>query len=930
MSIQGSEVHHRRHLHLSNLIFSYDFTVLFSSIKRLIFNAIEEKKVISFDDFEEHFLSWNDATDGVSRLVYNKYKICADKLYKQLAVKKILPDNSNNFLYPKLSRSLRVYGEKILDVVSVVSKSFNHGILTTAFDTSSHDMDPNGNHKKFYTGFKQVKIEYEENTSRINRMEIDNLGNSKLRSEIEIKHDLRGNVLNAPHHGVKKFFYHPVSQKVSSVLLEDGRTVKYFYNSFGERALKQVFNANGELTKEIVYIRDDKGNVLMDSVSVLNNAKKFQSTSTFYIYGPRGLVGFIRNNEFHSVFTDHTGSIRLVIKNGEVTAAYDYFPYGEMMRKYVKNQTSEISYLFGGKEYDEETHTYNFHARFYDPTIGRFLQVDPMSQYFSSYKFSANSPISFIDPDGEFALALAIGVGVLVGAYLNGAVENDNWNPLKWNYKSFGTYKSMTLGAVSGGFGVAGASVALPAVAAGVAGGYLMGASGQNEWNPGKWNFKRPAVYRDMFEGVILGQGLLKTITEVHKAGTKLQTFVKGMGNEPLKKFPKLAEIPKFEAAASFISKHSVAVKIIHKSTSLGGSMAWGSYNVYVNIMENNDKSFSPTNVGAFVSGFYSGVEVASRVSGDLVTATKQRKARDVGNFFSATKSSTLIKKATVANADAVGLGYYEGMIENENVNPINWKNNIGTYRSIGLEMWQGRFISCGLYDKYQARRVSVQRNRRSLNAVIRKRAKTVVFNSKGSQTTNIIKKRDVYTFEVPEIRLLELDTPRLNDTAKNVPFSILDLGDNFVNSTNTTSNLLLAYTLMKNPKKHKRSNPTHHTVMLPSSVCGILASEAVYGFIEKMIEILGIPAMTQIIDEINVERMIADVKRKCNESKIETIVKFLMRETLKRNLKEILNEYDEEISADLKHKIRDAAQKTQEKLMVDHDEILNTVQRYT
>jgi RHS repeat-associated protein len=135
--------------------------------------------------------------------------------------------------------------------------------------------------------------------------------------------------------------------------------------------------------------------------------------STAYIYGPRGLLGFIRNGAFHSVWTDHSGSIRLVLKDGQVVAAYDYLPYGQLMRSYGSDPAAEIFYRYTGQEWDEETGLYNYHARLYDPDIGRFYQPDPREQYFSPYKYVGNSPVSLVDPDGEFGLLALAAVGAL-------------------------------------------------------------------------------------------------------------------------------------------------------------------------------------------------------------------------------------------------------------------------------------------------------------------------------------------------------------------------------------------------------------------------------------------------------------------------------------------------------------------------------------
>jgi RHS repeat-associated protein len=75
-------------------------------------------------------------------------------------------------------------------------------------------------------------------------------------------------------------------------------------------------------------------------------------------------------------------SVRLVIKNEEVISAFDYMPYGNLIRNYG-NYEAQIRYRYTGQEWDEELQLYNYHARFYDPSIGRFYQVG--FNYFFNY-----------------------------------------------------------------------------------------------------------------------------------------------------------------------------------------------------------------------------------------------------------------------------------------------------------------------------------------------------------------------------------------------------------------------------------------------------------------------------------------------------------------------------------------------------------------
>jgi RHS repeat-associated protein len=59
---------------------------------------------------------------------------------------------------------------------------------------------------------------------------------------------------------------------------------------------------------------------------------------------------------------------------------------------------------------------YDFHARMYDPALGRFNGVDPKSQFASPYVGMGNNPVLGVDPDGEWVMqAIGAGVGLVTG-----------------------------------------------------------------------------------------------------------------------------------------------------------------------------------------------------------------------------------------------------------------------------------------------------------------------------------------------------------------------------------------------------------------------------------------------------------------------------------------------------------------------------------
>jgi RHS repeat-associated protein len=116
--------------------------------------------------------------------------------------------------------------------------------------------------------------------------------------------------------------------------------------------------------------------------------------------------------------TDGLGSVVAATNDaGAVLWRKDYAPFGEQLAG--SSPSEKLSYT--GKEHDDVTGLTNFGARQYDPEIGRFLNIDPVSfvednpMSFNRYLYVNNNPYKYVDPDGEilnFAAKFVLDVGM--------------------------------------------------------------------------------------------------------------------------------------------------------------------------------------------------------------------------------------------------------------------------------------------------------------------------------------------------------------------------------------------------------------------------------------------------------------------------------------------------------------------------------------
>jgi RHS repeat-associated protein len=98
---------------------------------------------------------------------------------------------------------------------------------------------------------------------------------------------------------------------------------------------------------------------------------------------------------------------------GRIRQINEYYPYGltwsrpedTNMRAYQSKSYQQNEWTTSGME------LYDFHARMYDPVIGRWHAPDPMNQFDSPYNAMADNPVVSIDPDG-----MRVPTGGILGA----------------------------------------------------------------------------------------------------------------------------------------------------------------------------------------------------------------------------------------------------------------------------------------------------------------------------------------------------------------------------------------------------------------------------------------------------------------------------------------------------------------------------------
>ncbi len=196
-------------------------------------------------------------------------------------------------------------------------------------------------------------------------------------------YDLNGNLTSD---GTNSYTFDDENRLVSATT-PTATNITYQYDSLGRRIGK---NVDGAITK-----------YMYDGVRVIAEYDGSESLLAKYVHGIGidEVLRMTRNGNEYYYHLNGLGSIANITDfSSSMEETYQYNVYGEA------DITSSLNnpYMFTGRRYDPETGLYYYRARYYDPMMGRFLQVDPLEFYdeINRYSYCQNDPLNCTDPLG--------------------------------------------------------------------------------------------------------------------------------------------------------------------------------------------------------------------------------------------------------------------------------------------------------------------------------------------------------------------------------------------------------------------------------------------------------------------------------------------------------------------------------------------------
>jgi RHS repeat-associated protein len=302
--------------------------------------------------------------------------------------------------------------------------------------------DPNGNIQRqdilSVIGNELLSYDYYDELGWPNRLKsVSGGGNVTGLGSGDFHYDEIGNLIQDDSEGASMTW--DVYGKLRTVI-DDGPTI-YTYDAMGNRLSKER-----PVTAKDVYVRDASGNLIAlysktgngleytgklkerylygSSRLGVDRSSKTLASSSFYIpetiayRSTRQHKSYELSNHLGNVLTnlsdkklgvDLNADERANFYGADVLSYADYYPFGLEMPQRTFDPgpgLADLRHGFNGKEKDawgDSPTNYDYGFRIYNPAIGRFLSVDPLTQsypFYTPYQFAGNKPIWAVDIDG--------------------------------------------------------------------------------------------------------------------------------------------------------------------------------------------------------------------------------------------------------------------------------------------------------------------------------------------------------------------------------------------------------------------------------------------------------------------------------------------------------------------------------------------------
>lgn len=206
-------------------------------------------------------------------------------------------------------------------------------------------------------------------------------------------YDANGNMITDKNKNITDIKYNQLNLPKKITFGTTGN-IEYFYNATGQKIQKTV-NETGKTAIVTDYL---------EGFQYKDNVLEFFPTAEGYVKNSGGLSYVFQ-------YKDHLGNVRLSYAKNQTTQVLEiieennYYPFGLKHKGYNDYTPNTNKYKFQGQELQDELGLgwYSYKWRNYDPAIGRFMSIDPLTEKYEDYtpyQFSSNQPVHAKELEG--------------------------------------------------------------------------------------------------------------------------------------------------------------------------------------------------------------------------------------------------------------------------------------------------------------------------------------------------------------------------------------------------------------------------------------------------------------------------------------------------------------------------------------------------
>ncbi|MBU5334084.1 hypothetical protein KQI61_17975 [Anaerocolumna aminovalerica] len=327
-------------------------------------------------------------------------------------------------------------------------------------DNVTYEYYPDGKLKKItypkLNDNSNLTTEYSYNP--LGRMtSVINKKGSVVLSQFTYTYDANGNIISVNDGKTTKTYVYDKLNRLIEIQPQIGSKTIYTYDLRGNRRMEVGGNFNLDLDISYSYDEENKlqtvtkgttttsmkyyadgmrakkettsgyTNYVYDlSGKVVAEAEDSSSVTSNYVWGPdRVLVKkVVGGGEYYYLYNGHGDVIQIVDTNGKIVNNYQYDEWGNILEC---KETISNPFKYAGEIYDQETGLYYLRARYYDPSIGRFINEDSFEGQVNNpltlnlYTYCFNNPGIYVDRSGNFPFLIVTGlIGAVVGGVVGG------------------------------------------------------------------------------------------------------------------------------------------------------------------------------------------------------------------------------------------------------------------------------------------------------------------------------------------------------------------------------------------------------------------------------------------------------------------------------------------------------------------------------